>query len=128
MPGYNKYFNKLEKNHIKNCVVTIDNAKISMHIFGREPESIKGKTTRKMPKAIGATPLVEILETILDLHPSLVLPMDYVYVQGIPMLHSISSRYKFRTIEAIRDKSKPNKSNLVRSASKVVNIYNSRGL
>ena len=114
MPGYKKYFKILEKNHIKNCVVTIDNAKISMHIFGRDPVSIKVKPTRKRPKAIRATPLVEIPETILDLHPSLVLSMDYMYVQGIPILHSISSGYKFRTIEATRDTSNPNKSNTIK--------------
>ena len=80
MSGYKNYFKTLEKNYIKNCVVTIDYAKISMHIFGREPASIKGETTRKRTKAIGATPLVEIPETILNLHPSLALYMYYVYV------------------------------------------------
>ena len=49
MPGYRKYFRTLEKNQIRNCTVTIDDAKVSMHIFGREPASIKGKATRKKP-------------------------------------------------------------------------------
>ena len=104
MPGYKKYFRTLEKNQIRNCRVTIDDAKVSMHIFGREPASIKGKATRKKPQAIGAMPLVEIPATIMDLHPTVILSMDYVYIQGIPMLHTISSGYTFRTIEAVRAK------------------------
>ena len=80
MPGYKKYFRALEKNQIRNCQVTVDDAKVSMHIFGREPASIKDKATRQRPKAIGAMPLVEIPETILDLHPSTAISMDYVYV------------------------------------------------
>ena len=99
-----------------------------MHIFGRELANIKGKATRQRLKEIGVMPLVEIPETILDLHPSLALSIDYVYVQGIPMLHSISSGYRFRTIEAVRDQNKPSKNTTLRSASKVVNIYNVRGL
>ena len=50
MPGYKKYFRALEKNQIRNCQVTVDDAKISMHIFGRDPASIKGKATRQRPK------------------------------------------------------------------------------
>ena len=72
-----------------------------MHIFGREPISIKCKATRRKPQAIGAMPLVEISATILDLHPTVTLSMDYVFIQGIPMLYSILSGYKFRIIEAV---------------------------
>ena len=104
MPGYKKYFRILEKNQIRNCRVTIDDAKVSMHIFGREPASIKGKATRQRPQAIGAIQMVEIPSTILDLHPTVMLSMDYVYIQSIPMLHTISRGYKFRTIEAVRVK------------------------
>ena len=60
--------------------MTVDDAKISMHIFGREPASIKGKATRQRPKAIEAMPLVGIPKTILNLHPSTALSMDYAYV------------------------------------------------
>ena len=128
MPGYKKYFRALEKNQIRNCQVTVDDAKISMHIFGREPASIKGKATRQRPKAIGAMPLVEIPGTILDLHPSTAISMDYVYVQNIPMMHTISSWYKFRTMDAVRDQKRPTKSTIMRSASQVVNVYAARGL
>ena len=46
-------------------------------------------------------PLVKIPATILDLHLTVTLSMDYVFIQGIPMLHSILSGYKFRIIEAV---------------------------
>ena len=71
--------------------------------------------------------LVEISATILDLHPTVTLSMDYVFIQGIPMLYSILSGYKFRTIEAVRVQ-KLNKKITVETASKVVNIYKARGL
>ena len=98
-----------------------------MHIFRREPASIKGKAIRRKPQAIGAMPLVEILATILNLHPTVTLSMDCVFIQGIPMLHSISSGYTFRAIEVVRVQ-KPNKKITVEAASKVVNIYKARGL
>ena len=54
--------------------------------------------------------------------------MDYIYVQAIPMLHMTLSKYKFRIIEAVRDRSKPNRQSIIDSTKKVVNIYNARGL
>lgn len=100
MLRYIRHFKVLEYIYIRNCVVTIDDAKIIVQFFGREPVSIKWKSARRTPKDIEVMTLVDILDTVIDLHPTLDLVIDYVYVQGIPMLHIISKKYEFRTIEA----------------------------
>ena len=44
-PGYGKYLWLLKHNKIKDSKVTIDDAKRSLHIFGEESATVKGKTT-----------------------------------------------------------------------------------
>ena len=78
-----------------------------MNIVRRVPVSINVKSTRKKPKALGSISLVHIPETILGLHPNADLLVDYIYIQSIILLYTISSN-QFRTIESVRDKAKPN--------------------
>lgn len=99
-----------------------------MHYLGWELASINGTATRKPPKNIQAMPLAPIPDTILDLYPTLELSMDYVCVQVIHMMHSISSKYKFRTIEAARGRNKPNQKTMVDTTNTMLHIYKTRGL
>ena len=76
MPGYRHYFNMLERNYLRNCVVSLKDAKISMRIFIKDPVNIKGTDTRQSPKAMGCISLVLISNTLLDLHLNLELSAD----------------------------------------------------
>ena len=46
MPGYRRIFKALERNYIKNCPVTLDDAKRALHIYGPDAAHMQGKATR----------------------------------------------------------------------------------
>ena len=89
MKSHRYYLRILEKYRIRNYIFTLNNTKISIHIFRHKPASIKGKVTRKIPKITGSMSIVPIPDTILDHHPTPTLAVDYIYVQSIKMMESI---------------------------------------
>lgn len=89
---------------------------------------LKGKTTRNKPNTIQDIRYVPIPRTIKDNHPDIKLSVDYMYIQGIPMLHTIAKNYKFCTIEAYPDRKKANKEIMIKGITKVTNMYKARDL
>ena len=63
---------------------------------------------------------------LVKTHSSDILGMDYLYVQGIPFHQSISSSYKFRTIEALKEKKKPNREDGKAQSKRATNVYHAR--
>ena len=60
MPGYRKFFQALKYNHIKNCPLTVEDARRAIQIYGPDIAHLKGKGTRPKAGAIeirGLTPL-----------------------------------------------------------------------
>ena len=66
----------------------------------------------------------------MDSHPNVNVSADYLFVQSIPMLHSISKKYKFRTIEALKDTSKRKAKaiDIEKGTKRIINMYHARGL
>jgi hypothetical protein len=128
MPGYKRFFKLLEQNHWGNIGITLDDAKRALHIYGTDAIMLKGKMTRKKPNVMQEVHHTGIPATIQDLHPTINLSADYLYVQSIPMLHTISGNYNFQTIEALPSKKKPNTTDMKNGIKKVINIYHSRNL
>ena len=57
------------------------------------------------------------------------LSVEYVYIQGIPMLHTISGRsFHYRILEPVTNKVEPNKEDILNGLRRVINIYRSRGI
>jgi hypothetical protein len=79
-PGYRKYFKLLESNYFRDCPITVEDGKRALHIYGPDVESLKGKTVRRTPEAIKDATLVDIPNTIKDLHPHVNLSADYFFV------------------------------------------------
>ena len=48
--------------------------------------------------------LIHILipKIIMEFHPNVNLLADYLYVQSIPLLHSMARKYQFRTIKTVK--------------------------
>ena len=46
MPGYRIFFQALEHNHIKNCPLTVEDARRAIKIYGPDIAHLKGKGTR----------------------------------------------------------------------------------
>ena len=70
--------------------------------------------------------MIPLPKTLVETHTTDTLAMDYVYVQGVPFHHSITTSYKFRTIEALRGKKEPNHSNVTAQSKRVIHIYHVR--
>ena len=102
-PGYQKYVKLLEEQFSRDFLLTMDDAKRALHIYGVDVESLTGKTTRRTPEAIGDWTRVDVPATLKDLHPRINLSADYFFVQEIVFLHSILRGYAFRTVENIED-------------------------
>ena len=97
MPGYGKFHRLLDQNYFWNCPVTSHGARRAIHIYGDDIAAFKGKTTRQRPPPIHHQQFYDIPPAIKDLHSDVMLNMDYMFVQNIAMLISISSKYQFRT-------------------------------
>ena len=129
-PGYGKYLWLLKHNKIKDSKVTIDDAKKSLHIFGEESATVKGKTTQKKQSKIICRNRIEIPINILKKHRKVQLMVDYMFVQGVQFLTTISHELKFRTVEAlpITYKKGAKKDDILNGINKVIKLYHSRGL
>ena len=47
MPRYKKFLKALEKSPIKDCPLTVDNAKICLSVHGKEIAKLNGSKTKK---------------------------------------------------------------------------------
>ena len=54
--------------------------------------------------------------------------MDYLYIQGVPVLHSISRNFHFRTAEFIMNKAKASEEEVKSGVDRIMTIYRARGL
>ena len=65
---------------------------------------------------------------IKDFYHNVHLSAVYLFIQGIPILHTISHNYKFRTVEALISKKKAKKEDILKGITTVINMYKGRDL
>ncbi len=87
-PTIENFKHILRQNIIKNCPVTADDVNIAEKIFGADIGALKSKNTRSRPTPV-KDDLVEIPPELLEQHQDLVLCMDNMFVNGMPMMTSI---------------------------------------
>ena len=104
--GYKIVFKLLEKDYFRNYPVTTNDAKGALYIYVVDLAVLKGKMTRPSAAPIVNRPPVTIPKTITDLHSTINLSVDYLFIQSIPFLHTFSRGYEFRTIYHINGKRK----------------------
>ena len=125
MPSYQKFIKLLESNAIKNCPVTSVDIKTALFIWGPETAVIKRKTTRIGPEHIPDAKILPLPQTTSDCHSEVTLCVDFFYVNAIPLLHTISRSFKFRTVEETSNRSQRT---MVDGIMKAVKLYRIRGL
>ena len=125
MPSYQKFIKFLEANAIKNCPVTPQDVKTALFIWRAEMAVIKGKTTRIGPGHIPNAKLLPLPQTTRDLYSKVTLCVDFFYVNGVPLLLTISRSFKFRTVE---ETSNRNQRTMLDGIMKAVKLYKVRGL
>ena len=126
MPGYDIFIKTITNNDIRNSKVTVDYAKRVVYMYGREIASLKGKDTRRKPERINNAKRVELPRSIIEFHLTTFLAADYMIIQHISFLYSISNNIKLRTAESINGKN-PYKKDILNAINRVLNIYQTRG-
>ena len=120
VPTYSKFIKLIEQDYFRNSPVTTDDVKRAIYIYGKDTAFLQGKSTRNKASSIHPISIIPLPHTIQDAHRNIQLSVDYIYIQGIAMLHTTSGgSYQFRTIEPIF-KLKPNKSDILRGIQNVL--------
>jgi hypothetical protein len=104
-PDEVEFYSILTKNLIRNCPVTPDNARRASHIYGPDVAALKGKMIRSITAPRAPTfEAIPLPAPITAHHRNVTLCVDFFFVQGIAVLHTISRGIGFRTIAQVADR------------------------
>jgi hypothetical protein len=104
--------------------VTAEDVNIAEKIFGADIGALKGKNTRSRPTPV-KDDLVEIPpELLIEQHQELILCMDNMYVNRIPMMTSINQSIIFRSLVPLESRVA---SELYCALDVILRAYNRRG-
>jgi hypothetical protein len=84
----------IDKNLIANCLVTREDIMVAEDIFRTNLGSLKGKTPQKASVVIEQK-VSSIPPEIMNVHHDVVLAVDLIFVNEIPLLVTISHGIKF---------------------------------
>ncbi len=111
----------LQRNLIRNCLVTPADAKRALLIYGPDIAVLKGKMTRSAAAPRAPTfEAVAILTPVLEHHRNVTLCVDLFFVQGLAYLHTISRGIGFRTVAPIKDRTF---ATLLREVQAAIHLY-----
>ena len=123
-PSQAQFEHILQQNLILNCPVTVEDAKRALLIYGADSATLKGKTTKGPSLHVPFLKPICLPEQIMHDHKDVTLSIDCFYVQGLPFLHTISRKLKFRTVLPLEKKTK---ACLLAGILAVLNMYQARG-
>jgi len=124
-PSVKKFQHIIQHNLLRDCSVTLANARRCAYIYGPDPSTIKGKATRITPKPVRAADIVPVPSYIRQFHSNVTLCIDILFVHGTPFLTTISEGICFRTIEELGAR---NYKCILNALQKVLNVYDAREL
>ncbi|GAX15524.1 hypothetical protein FisN_6Hu141 [Fistulifera solaris] len=125
-PGHAAFEDYLRNNRIHNSPVTVDDARRAVTIYGPDVPKLKGTTTAGPPPAhVPDQVRLAVPMSILLHHDHVTLAVDYVFVNKIPFLVTISRNIGWRTIAPVPDRSK---TVMLKEIRRLLDIYRSRGL
>ena len=123
-PSQQHFEHLLKHNLIKNCPVTVDDAKRARHIYGKDIPAIQGKMTRQKKNRKPNFHRVTIPAIIAKEYQELHICIDFFYVQNIVFFHSISKKLQFRTAANVTNRSKKT---ILKQLTKILRLYHGRG-
>jgi len=124
-PSIDKFYYLLSNNYVRNCEVTLEDAKMFSYIYGPSSAHTKGKFIRTTPRSVRMADRLQLPAAMKEFHSNVTLNIDILYVMGIPFFHSISDHYNFRTIETLNDRKYKS---LLTCIQNIINVYNAREL
>jgi hypothetical protein len=115
-----KHFIKIvTSNQLQTCPVTRVDILAAEHILGPDVGFLKGKTVRHQPHL--TKPIIEPLPPqIMSRYHRVMLAADAMYVNGIPMLVTVSRNIRFATVEVLPNR---NVKTLVNAIKNIVTVY-----
>ena len=125
-PSQKHFEHILRNNLIRNCPITVDDAKRALMIYGPDVPALKGKTTKDRSKTqhVPSFHPTLIPAPILKDHSDVTLCVDFFFVQKYAFLHTISRKIKFRTISHVTNRTKPT---MLKGVKEALDLYHSRG-
>ena len=123
-PSRQMFEHILTSNQLRNCPVTVEDARRAFKIYGHDVATLKGKTVKR--KNIPASTLVttSLPLSILENHANVTLCIDFFFVQGIAFFHSISRKINFRTVSKVENRKKET---MLREIKIIRGLYEHRG-
>lgn len=122
-PSTKQFIHIVTSNQLPNCPITKADIVAAEHIFGPDVGSLKGKTVRRRPH-LARTNVEPLPPQIMSRYRNVTLAADLMYVNGIPMLVTISNNIRFGTVEALPNR---NFGTLVKGIKSVASVYRKGG-
>jgi hypothetical protein len=109
---------------IRNCPVSPDDAKRALNIYGPDTATLKGKKVKKQNNGIPNHQAIQIPAPVIAQYNAVRLFIDIFWVNGSPYFHTILEWIKFRTVAAIKNRTK---ATILAETQTVINFYKARG-
>jgi len=95
----------LRNNFILDCQITIDDWKRAQFLYGPDVATLKGRTVQKRSQPSSHNVPIRIPFSLLRFHGKVQLAIDFVHIQGLPFLHTISREWRRMTLRRTPDRS-----------------------
>lgn len=119
-----KFIQIVKDNWIQNNPVTVGDVRRSHNMFGPPLPPIKIRTRYKEPQRIGDTDIMQIPKSLYQDLKNVVLCIDFHYVNGVAIFHSIAQRLDYRTVSFPLSRSK---TSIVNKMKQIYKVYNAQG-
>jgi len=93
----------LKGGYIKNCPVLSEDVDRAADIFGPDCSHLKGTSTHPHPPRVRSPDVTEIPRALCTKISPLTLYLDIMYVNGMPMLTTVDSRVKYRSLVPLKN-------------------------
>ena len=124
-PSQRDFVEMIRSGSLKDCPVTVDDAKIAVKIYKKDIGALKGKTTRRPTPHVPSTSIIPIPKKLLSLHKNVTLCADIFFMDKIAMFTTCSRALLFITTDFIKDKKL--KETILPCIKRINSMYRNRG-
>jgi hypothetical protein len=103
-PSMTDFIHILRMNGIRNCPVSVQDAEVTLKVWGPNVASLKGKTVRKAAKPVKVQDLIPIQKELLSVHKDVTMGIDIFFVNGIPFFVTLSRNIYFTSAPHLPDR------------------------
>jgi len=122
-PSLENFKNMIRMNALKNCPVTVEAINNAETLFGPDIGTLKGKTTRRRADIVRSDEIA-VPPELLEQSEDLILYIDIMYVNGIPMLTGLDDPVRHRDLIPLARRHSPE---LYAALDKMLQFYNQHG-